>query len=386
MKKSSFILILALFLSCNKKSSELPVYLLKNSDLITLKIDPFDSKKVRLSENTKSIEYIVLEEIEGIYFAEPLKISLYQDKIFLLDEYTTKSITCYDTLGKFKYQIKNIGKGPGEYADLENFIVNRSNQTLELYERTKQRISVYDIDNGKFIKTKKVGFLAVEFELMANGNYVFFADDDGYEKGHPLRNKLIVLDKNIETLKYSCFPFIRSRDDFETTKRFSIYDNNMLFTYAFNDTIYSVKPNGLMPSYSINFGRVGVDEKFKRIKSGEEKLRFFFENQKASLLHELNETENYLSFWYRVGKKQKFVLYNKEDQKFLNVHEFHDDINNMAFPFPKSVTEDGRFASVIYPEEMKEAYSQSNTSLNSDKLIHKIEKGTLVLIISEFKF
>lgn len=84
-----------------------------------------------------------------------------------------------------------------------------------------------------------------------------------------------------------------------------------------------------------------MDDKFKNIKSGEKKLRFFFENQKASLLHELNETEKYLSFWYRVGKKQKFVLYNKKTQKILNIHEFHDDINNMAFPFENLLLKTG---------------------------------------------
>ena len=107
-------------------------------------------EKVKLSQLIRSFEYITLEEKEIIGNIYNLKI---QDKDIYIHDDISKSVLKFDSAGNYQYKIHRVGKGPGEYVMITDFLVN--NSKVEIFNTGNNKRIVFD-ENGAFITETKM--------------------------------------------------------------------------------------------------------------------------------------------------------------------------------------------------------------------------------------
>lgn len=57
---------------------------------------------------------------------------------------------------KMIFKIDAKGAGPGEYTDVNTFVINEQSRELIIYDNHKQSLLFYNADNGIFFKTQKL--------------------------------------------------------------------------------------------------------------------------------------------------------------------------------------------------------------------------------------
>lgn len=164
----AFFLFIGLFLSCTSKlknvteENKLTVDLNKPESNLSF-FDVFDSVKIiPLEFNNESI----IAEIE--------KIDLYNRRYYVLDK-KTKTLFLFNEQGKYLNKIKRHGNGPGEYANLSDFTVNRFTGNIELLS-SYGGLYIYDNDLN-FIKQIPLSadlFPVHKFAIIDKNTRVFF--------------------------------------------------------------------------------------------------------------------------------------------------------------------------------------------------------------------
>ncbi len=92
-----------------------------------------------------SVHFVQLENQPESAFTDINKVVVNGGNIFLLDK-KLEAVFCFDTTGKFRYRIQRVGRGPGEYRELEAFWINSEKQELWLQSFWPSMILVFDLD------------------------------------------------------------------------------------------------------------------------------------------------------------------------------------------------------------------------------------------------
>ena len=151
------IILLIFFYSCQSKSkkeyglSQIENIVTENLQTIVVEVEDFDFEK--LGNFLETTSYIQLA-------AEPLLTSIQEvqiknEKIYVHDRLSR--IICYDMQGNVIYIIDAKGAGPGEYTNVNAFVVNEQNRELVIFDNFRQSLFYYDADNGAYIKMQKLG-------------------------------------------------------------------------------------------------------------------------------------------------------------------------------------------------------------------------------------
>lgn len=158
MKHISYIIILFLsFYSCQSKSkkecefSQVGNIVTENLQMIKVEVESSDFEN--LGDFLETASYIQLA-------AEPLlttiqEVQIKNEKIYVQDK--LDRVICYDMQGNVLYKIDAKGNGPGEYTDVNTFVVNEISRELVVFDNFRQSLLYYNADNGAYIRTQKLG-------------------------------------------------------------------------------------------------------------------------------------------------------------------------------------------------------------------------------------
>ena len=127
MKTILFISTITLLLSCSNSQNS-------NS---TISIDLDASKSISINNIFSKMEIIPLETNEKSIIQNIDKIIEYQSFIYILDR-RQKAVLIFDSHGKFISKINTIGRAPDEFYLLEDIVINRFANTLEIGEAGAQ--------------------------------------------------------------------------------------------------------------------------------------------------------------------------------------------------------------------------------------------------------
>lgn len=249
---SSLLLIFLCMYGCMLKKSELKTTIIKNNIKKSL---PFEIDKKRSLNNFDSIfqtaRVIKLETNRESLICDFKKIEYNNNKIYVIDSYSEYSVTCFDDNGKFRFKLKNLGRGPGEYISFGDANINKSTGDIELLVKGRQ-IMVYD-SIGVYKQTIKLPYFANKFCCFEGIRFFYknytIENEDEYESF-----RLYSLDTNGTIEKYLKFKANRQgvkiigHDNFS---RFS--ENEYRFIERYNDTIYSISTKGIEAICNVNF-------------------------------------------------------------------------------------------------------------------------------------
>lgn len=123
-----------------------------------------------IHSNIDSIYYLPLMNSDKHMLTDITKLRIIDDKILISNKEQSK-ICAYKTDGTFLYEIANRGKGHGEYLEIANFTV--TSHYIYILDNYSHKIHVYTTENGKYVKSSEISFVAWDLEAFDDNNFLF---------------------------------------------------------------------------------------------------------------------------------------------------------------------------------------------------------------------
>lgn len=305
--KSLVLVFLGLIISCNNFETKI-----KNDDQIIVDLSK-DVNTLELSKIFNEMVVVPLESKDICLLANPTKIIERNNKFFILD--FQRGLFLFDSKGKFLNQIGNQGKGPGEYLEIRDFIINKEGNILIL---DFKKILMYNI-NGDYIKT----YLEFDFlkENMYCNPYQFTQDKNstiyiwsGSIGVREFNSKIFAMYslKN-NKIKDRYFPLNYTLSAKQS--QFMTCDSICLISPTLgNDTIYSINENGVFAKYYVKFkNNITYHEIAKNPEVSKRKLL-----ESTEISYDIDfplETKDWLFFQFTKNSERYLSFYNKNERK-----------------------------------------------------------------------
>ena len=392
MKNAVFLLSILLLLSgCGKKEK-------KESEAVVsiIACDPAIAKKIDLSNISKNNTFIQLETNSKCLMGGIVgKIEIVNEKIFIYDPKMPGRLYCFDLNGKFLFQVGSVGQGPGEYISLVDFTIDKENEWLWLGDNFN-KLFKYDLD-GNFIESFTTDFSLRNFSLIDEKEGImairlgFYKDNTNLSFiNYSIKNKKILYQK--ESDKQNIIGSIATGSFFETKER-------IFYAEPFNDTVFIVSKEGLIPYYYIDFGRRKLPKDFL---DNNPQLRTIFpqllnpDNKYACLISHVYEGSNFLFIGHDYAGKRQLAIYSINSSEITSINEIAfmgKSLEDIQIPFFFHHLGDNKFISflpahLLTEKKFKENQGQGYGSYSdiTDLLPHLYEDDNPVMVIGEYNF
>ena len=134
MRSLCYIFLLICLFACAKEARH-------NGNGIEI---PTNELNVSISDIFTDFSIVSLETSERSFIGSISKIELYDGKFYLLDKSTTKQVHIFDTLGNYISNVGNIGRGNGEYLNIEDFTLTLQRSFTEYSCPVTSRIACFN--------------------------------------------------------------------------------------------------------------------------------------------------------------------------------------------------------------------------------------------------
>ena len=334
MKKYLFgFLLLTLILSnCNKTDK---------NDLAIVRVDAATNDSLPLSTVAKSIDYIPLETCKEALLGRYGGPRFFKNGILISSD---NGIYCFDPTGKYRYKISRVGKGPGEYQQISAYLIDETRQQIEIMDQRSRKLLKFKLEDGSFIEEKSSILFAQNLELLDESSYIFYTMGDGsaVPGGSPDWDyKVIITDRSGLTIKrkyfpgecslYGQYPFVKS-------------DHSFKVHLPYNDTLYEVRNDTIVPALFVDFGGFGLPKGFCYLSLEEHKQ--YDVNTMAYLMNAYESDDNYLFMWgYK--NRVRWHLWSKDKNKGLNFKWLYDDLDGLNQYISFKRWEDGKLVAMF---------------------------------------
>ncbi len=92
-----------------------------------------------------SLSYVFLETNDSCLIGHIDKVVIYNNRFYILDKEKSKTLFIFDSLGKLVKKINREGKGPGEYSTPDDFVIDKEEKTVEIYNRALKKILKFNM-------------------------------------------------------------------------------------------------------------------------------------------------------------------------------------------------------------------------------------------------
>lgn len=357
-----------LLMNCSKINSDEDKTLVGIGHVVPVNLD----ERYELSEKNHldSLRLIRLETNKECLIGGIDKIEIIEDRIYILDKFKSKSLFCFDLKGQFLFKIHHLGKGPGEFILPEEFTVSQNQ--ISIYDNFRKLKINYDI-NGNFIDETKM-IVSIRNVVQLDSGFALVKPDQSY-LGSENDYNLLVTDSEIGKVLKRYIPGVTKGESiFSVNKAFARNGDHYLFTYGFNDTIYTYENNSLKSLFVVDFGKNKIPHELAK-SSGDEIQKAFFNSDQNYIgyLTDISENDDYITCSYSkfsIRGENNFILYSKENNKLYNFSKIYYHKDKFQIYPPKFVY-NNKFVSVV-------AYDFENES-SSDLLPSGMDNPAIAL-------
>jgi hypothetical protein len=252
---TSAALIVILFFGCQPKD--------EGSDPVT-RVNFEQSDGIDIGQYLEKVRFVQLENHPESAFTDIDKIIVSGSNMFLLDK-RLEAVFCFDTTGKFRYRIQRVGRGPGEYQELDAIWVKSEMNELWLQSLWPSMIMVFDMD-GQMLRYFPVRWSARDMVRIGDGllaGYNSSGSNDGRdsipeglflldEDGNYERQALVIGNKH-------CYWSLNYQRHIEEYK-----DGALLLSQS--DTIFRIDQRGkVSPDVFLDWGRLKYPDDLKEV-------------------------------------------------------------------------------------------------------------------------
>jgi len=344
-----FVILLITTVSCTQKE--------KDATLINLDTVKVESKPLNDYFETEEIVCLDLKDRE--YLSRIDKIVKTKKNYVLLNKFEHNALFLFGLDGKFLKELKS--------TDFEQYNANQFYDVL--YDKDSNQIELLT-DTGVFhLTTDDLSYSSKQpIDIIATR---FCKDKDFYQFKTSAQSGLTITssDFNFKN-KITYFPENNTMPFYQMSSlnSFTNFDNEIRFFRNFDNTIYTIENENLIPKWKIDFNEEELTNQEKiEIKNPQE----VYQIRDKSLLHKFYfETKDlmYLSFFK--NENYTVCLVDKKNKKLTCFDVVNSD-NNLTdeayFPFIMNTTDDGNFLAV------KNLEGDNDKSCDSDFIIYELK-------------
>lgn len=381
LKNISFLLLICLIASCSQHNTtdKRPI------ETVDIK-NAFEKRKpININDISKECKYIVLESTKESLIDD--NSTIYSDDQYLV-AISRKQILLFDReSGRFIREIGNPGNGPNEYSIAYTSMPYNERLKVVYAKRNHER-SEYGLD-GKLIITKKGPAQVWDFVNLDENTYVSFIDNyEGDEK-----KKIVIFNKEDSIIKifpnYQSFPFKGSFFVYSPNSWFYMLNKQTNFCEKFNDTLFAVTLNSLIPRFVFEKGEYSFPYELRGDIINIEEKYFLSEN--------VLESTKFLLYTFSFKKKIYTAVYDKK-QKNTIVNDYIGEwgngyINNINDFVPleiSSINEEDELICTIDAYKIKLWFEENPEKINQlpeylKNLNNIQETNNPIIIIAKLK-
>ncbi len=298
-----FILTFSIFYSCSNKQE------IDEFSEIHIEIPVKQLQKVKMSDFISDFKAVKLEFTENSMLHSIRKIIRYKEMIYVLDIFGAKGVLVYDMNGKFIRKIGSVGRGPGQYAMPQDFIIDTDTNEIEIIGNRK---IIYFALNGQYLKESTIEFTGTNFLKKGNEYYIAIGGREDY--------KVVRTDEN-GIIKAHYLP---TYSNYQNGEAFSCFIplnmQEILFRPKERDTIYLLTLTDAIPHTIIDFGdyKLKIDE-FNKLDHSQ-KAAYYKRGQNINqcIIRNYFENSNYIHMVYNMsGTFYEYIL-NKKTERHLH--------------------------------------------------------------------
>lgn len=373
MNKYRYLIVLFVVISIFSCKKEGQIGSVKTFDI------QFEPKKSRIPHEVLSdVTYVPLETTQESLIGRVDKMIIKDGRIYILDIALKRALYVFDLTGKFLFKIDRKGKGPGEYTDLRDFIVDDNSIIINTFGK----VLFFDL-NGNYKSFIKSEIIFTNF-IFDDFNNAFLFQDCESCNGNKVSKHVLCTNNKFKKIRNEYFEPIR--DEPLKLNRFQKLENKILLTAPqyLDNTIYELTSDQCLPRYEFNFGQYNIPVNVindPKIKFNDPKvhdyavINYVKENQKYIYFLFTHESWGYAGIISKSANKIH-VGFNVDSIPFFNV-EIHEMIDNKFYTVIPSyvcskvkITENKGINNVRLKNILKKSKAiQESTSINDNPIV-----------------
>jgi len=293
-----------------------------------IEISPhFSDNSFAFEDVFQSVDIIPLETSSECMIGGITRLIEANGNYFILDG-MNNIVARFDSEGKFVTKIGVMGNGPGEYLKIVDFIVDKKNQLIKLYDIRSRKIIVYDF-NGSFIKEFRIDAFLNSMVNVENNCYLGFVGN--------ITNSNEIQGKNQGELKFikfdekgkivdKVFGHKHSKIHLAFYEHISPQkDGSVSFVEPLQNQIFKFKNGEIHPYYSIKFNCCTLPKDIQEILNQSrtpktaKQINAFSEANNNYVLGFIKFFENdaWIILQYSIKYRFQFAFFQKSSGKLL---------------------------------------------------------------------
>jgi len=319
--KYLFVIILLLVLhSCSINNNE------ENEIFIDIE-NKTDS--ISFYEYFKGVSIIPLETNETCLIQEVTR-KIYSDSTYYIFDEPQKCVFAFNSKGKYKFKIRNIGKGPGEYTKIVDFDINEYQNSIDILSQTG-KILQYD-KNGTFIGSynlpnsinavhyfKSISKDTIALYQMFEQEKVFFYSIS--------KKKVFNIQHELPDYLYRHLPISNKNSPFQLIR------GELRLFEPFSNNIYTLKNELFIPKYMWNFGKYNFDiTSVDPNRDGKFYQKYFEDNDCIHLFVSYTENNSMVITQFKYQKYMYSLVYLKKNRNYVILDKFKEGVLYPLYP------------------------------------------------------
>lgn len=266
-----------------------------------------------------SMDYVSLETTTDSRIGQICKIKIHNDRIYILDNVTSKNLYIFRIDGKFINKIRGFGEGPLEILDPYDFDIDVTSNQLAILDGKLSKIVYYDLD-GSPIKQRKIFYRIQNFRFFDESTIICFVGlNDNSHLGELGNYNLLVVDSAFN-IKYKAF----ERFFAEEKNRYTLLDHlhnssrrGIVFSPRFTNEIFKIDSADVSKMYRIIFPDETPMKYYKEdseilFKYAKDYKKYFFDGT-----YEENNSIIYTKIFTPLIRDQIHIFYEKKSKKYI---------------------------------------------------------------------
>lgn len=273
------------------------------------------------SEMSENFYYVPLETTESSIIGKIDRVLRHEDRIFVLDRERARRVFCFDSKGKFLYRVGKLGKGPGEYSNLEDIVIDPFSNQIGILGDDK--IVWYTISDGAYtgLDTKFEKFLVDRVSMFDSTTLIGYANNQCFSKKYcsnfyRFNKEGDVIDQYLPIQANEKNLYIEYENPFSG----GVFSSS--FTHLLNDSIYVINDrNEMVPRYVVDYSDMALKDRSSLPKNS----RKYDDWMKKSITEGFvigfeffYENDEIIHFKFRKAKSLIWNLYSKKNGKLVS--------------------------------------------------------------------
>jgi hypothetical protein len=259
-----FLLFGFLLVHCDNRPIVIEESSLVDSATITIKPQNYHTQ-IDISAFIDTVKFVTLEYCKESLIGNIASVVVFENRIYIFDN-ITYSILVFNLDGEYISKISRIGRGPGEYIQLDFFDIDFDHRQIVLTDLMGYWVLRYDLI-GNFISRKKIPFWIEGLTPIFNNGVVVYANHRDNKLKFRQEYNIFYLDSLMNVSKaffpYNSNNYNNRRIKFSTPEGGSFYTyNNKHFFSHYKKYVYEVTEIGLKPKYLFDFGKKTINEDY----------------------------------------------------------------------------------------------------------------------------